>query len=101
MTDDELRQFAWEFRVGILGEKGSPEGMCYAVAAPLEGLLRFYGMQVKLVEADHSRNSDASYINHFWIELPDGRVLDRPSTSFAARSLCRYTSGSRQSFIGR
>lgn len=28
MTDDELRQFAWEFRVGILGERGSPEGMC-------------------------------------------------------------------------
>ncbi len=84
MTDDELRQFAWEFRVGILGERGSPEGMCYAVAAPLQGLLRFYGMQVKLVEADHSSNPDASYINHFWIELPDGRVLDPTFDQFCS-----------------
>jgi hypothetical protein len=54
MTDDELRQIAWDFRVGLIGEAGSPEGMCFAVSSPLAGLLNFYGVPVELVESDHS-----------------------------------------------
>lgn len=84
MTDDELRQIAWDFRVGLIGEAGSPEGMCFAVSSPLAGLLNFYGVPVELVESDHSDHPATGYLEHWWIKLPDGRVLDPTFDQFCS-----------------
>lgn len=84
MTDDELRQFAWEFRTGILGSKGSPEGMCLAVSAPLAGLLNACGVTAELVESDHTDYPNSVFYEHFWIRLADGRVLDPTFDQFCS-----------------
>ncbi len=39
MTDAQLVRFARAFRRGIVGPRGSSAQMCFAVCAPLEGLL--------------------------------------------------------------
>lgn len=75
MTDDELIDFAAGFREGILDGKPS-EMMCFAVCVPLEGLLRFHGIEVELVEGDSDE------CNHFWLRLADGRVLDPTADQF-------------------
>ena len=75
MTDAELIEFATEFREGILD--GAPSRMmCFAVSAPLAGLLNFYGVDAKTVEGD------VGNMNHIWIELSDGRVLDATADQF-------------------
>lgn len=84
MTDDELVAFAWDFRVGLMGEKGSPEGMCFAVAAPLASLLCVSGVEAELVASDHSDNPDSGWYEHYWIRLADGRVLDPTFDQFCS-----------------
>lgn len=49
---------------------------CFALSAPMSGLLEVYGVQNKLIEG---RFGDC---NHFWIELSDGRVLDPTADQF-------------------
>ncbi len=69
MTDRQLVRHAREFRDGILD--GDPStSMCFAICAPLAGLLKFYGVEVELVEGMNDIG------NHVWLRLPDGRVLD-------------------------
>lgn len=84
MNDAELREFAWEFRTGILGEKGSPEGMCFAVSAPLAGLLSACGVEAELVESDLSAHPSSVWYEHVWIRLADGRVLDPTFDQFCS-----------------
>lgn len=84
MTDDELRQFAWEFRIGILGLNGPPEGMCFAISAPLASLLNACGVTAELVESDHTGHPDSAFYEHFWIKLADGRVLDPTFDQFCS-----------------
>lgn len=75
MSDAELIEFASEFRAGILN--GRPSAwMCFAVCAPLAGLLRFSGIEAEIVE------SDLGVCNHFWIKLADGRALDPTADQF-------------------
>lgn len=70
MTDDELVSIATEFRSGILDD-GLPLLMCFAVSAPLQAYLKvFHDFATELVEGD------LGHMNHFWLSLPDGRVLD-------------------------
>ena len=75
MTDAELIEFATEFREGIL-DGGPSWMMCAAVAWPLAGLLRFYGMEVE------TEQGETEECNHVWIRLPDGRVLDPTADQF-------------------
>ena len=75
MTDDELIGFAMEFRKGILND-GPSWMMCFAVAAPLSGLLQLYNIDNNLVEGDLGE------FNHFWLRLSDGRVLDPTADQF-------------------
>lgn len=84
MTDDDLVAFAWDFRVGLMGEKGSPEGMCFAVSAPLASLLCVSGVEAELVASDHSDNPDSVWYEHYWIKLADGRVLDPTFDQFCS-----------------
>lgn len=75
MTDDELVSFAGEFRSEILSG-GQSWMMCFAVCAPLVGLLNAYGVDCDLAEGDLGE------CNHVWIALPDGRVLDPTADQF-------------------
>ena len=84
MTDEELREIAWDFRQGILGARGSPEGMCFAVSAPLVSLLNLYGVEAELASSDHTGNPDSNFYEHFWIRLGDGRVLDPTFDQFCS-----------------
>jgi hypothetical protein len=75
MTDAELVECAQEFRDGI--SDGHPsDSMCFAVCAPLVGLLNFYGVTAELVECENG------LCNHFWIRLVDGRALDPTADQF-------------------
>lgn len=84
MTDDELRQFAWDFRVGMIGDTASSEGCCFMISAPLAGLLRSCGVACELVGCDFPEAAETEAANHFWIALPDGRVLDPTFDQFCS-----------------
>jgi hypothetical protein len=75
MTDQELVQFATEFREGILGGRPS-DWMCAAVSWPLASLLSLHGTPCEAVE------SDLGECNHVWIRLADGRALDPTADQF-------------------
>lgn len=69
MTDRQLIKFVKQFRKGILGG-GESVFMCFAICAPLVTLLKMHGVQAELVKGD------LGLCNHYWLRLPDGRVLD-------------------------
>lgn len=75
MSDAALVRFATEFRAGILNGE-SAQWMCFAVCAPLQSLLRLYGVESELVEGD------LGACNHYWLRLSDGRVLDPTADQF-------------------
>ena len=75
MTDAELIEFATAFREGVIGDKPSG-GFCFMVCAPLSGLLHAHGVEAELNEGG------PEHINHFWLELSDGRVLDPTADQF-------------------
>jgi hypothetical protein len=79
MTDDELKEFCFDFREGIL-EGDSPESMCFAISAPLEGLLNIYGVPAELIEFEIEGVEGIT--NHFCLKLPDGRILDATADQF-------------------
>lgn len=78
MTDEELLEVARDFRSGFDEDPmfGGLVGMCYAISAPLAGLLSFYGVECDLVKSDHSDLEDSQWWEHHWIRLKDGRALD-------------------------
>lgn len=76
MKDKALIKFATAFRDGIL-DGGSSVWMCFAVCAPLAGLLHAHGVKVELIEAD------LGACNHVWLRLPDGRALDPTADQFS------------------
>ena len=71
-----LFTIALGFRRGLLG-KGTSDDMCFIVCPPLQGYLSFLGYETELVEG---------YINdtnhHFWLRLPDGRIIDPTADQF-------------------
>lgn len=81
MKDKQLLKFATSFRKGILGNNSS-HSMCAAVCWPLAGLLRAGGVECEAVESDLSEMEDGWLMNHIWIRLPDGRVLDPTADQF-------------------
>lgn len=75
-SDRQLKYFATEFRRGILAGKPS-DLMCFAICAPLQSLLKAtHNLDLELVEGR------VSNCDHFWLKLPDGRVLDPTADQF-------------------
>lgn len=72
METADIKRFAIGFRHGLLGGKSSRD-MCFAVCAPLQGLLGLHGVETKLVEGE---------FGHYWLELPDGQILDPTADQF-------------------
>jgi hypothetical protein len=79
MGDAKLLRIVREFRRGILGRRCA-ESMCFAVCAPLQGYLKFSGYTADLREGEVT--TDEGPVNHYWLELPDGRVLDPTADQF-------------------
>ena len=79
--DDVLMKSAVDFREGILAGRSS-EGYCFMVCAPLEGYLHFLGIDAEMVEGIVSLDNDEWEIEHCWLCLPDGRVLDPTADQF-------------------
>lgn len=75
MRKQELVKLAREFRRGILDGRSS-KSMCFAVCWPLSGLLEAAGVRTELVEGDFGS------VNHFWLKLPNGDILDPTADQF-------------------
>lgn len=75
MTDEELIEFATEFREGILDGRQSAR-MCAMVCWPLVTLLNMHGVACEAIESAFDDG------NHVWIKLADGRVLDPTADQF-------------------
>ena len=75
MTKPQIKKFASEFRKGLLDSR-QPESMCFAVTSPLVTLLNMHGVECQLKEGS------VGDTNHFWIELPDGAILDPTADQF-------------------
>ena len=76
MTNSEIKKIATGFKRGLLNKRSSAL-MCFAVAAPLCSYLRCLGVECELVEGAVGR------INHFWILLPNKKILDPTSNQFS------------------
>lgn len=80
MTDAEIIEFAAEFRGGLIGQ-GGPHMLCFVICAPLVTLLGMHGVPGRMMEGDvHLKGGGG--MNHVWIELDDGRVLDPSADQF-------------------
>lgn len=75
LTDEQIIEFATEFRDGILDGRPSA-GMCAAICWPLVPLLNMSGIECDAVE------SRFKSFNHIWIRLPGGRALDPTCDQF-------------------
>ncbi len=76
MTDEELIEIADDWRAGILGARSS-RSMCAAVSWPLQGYLASVcGFHCEAIEVDLGE------MNHVFLRLPDGRVLDATLDQF-------------------
>lgn len=80
MTDRHLRKLVREFRDGILDGRPA-EMMCFAVCAPLQAYLAICGIETRLVYASLAE------VNHVWLRLPDGRVLDPTADQFGLEAV--------------
>ena len=76
MEDKDIIDFAMEFRSGILEDKRSSYGMCFAICAPLSTLLILSNVNCEMVESSHEDIEESNFLSHCWIKLDDGRVLD-------------------------
>lgn len=81
LNDDQLIEFAASFRKGILGRRRKSAMMCFAICAPLASLLSMYGVNAEIVEGEIDLG-EGSTLNHFWLRLTDGRVLDPTADQF-------------------
>ena len=75
MKLDEIKEFAKEFKRGVLGENSS-ELMCFVVCAPLESLLELNGVKCSLKELSFPDS------NHFVIQLENENILDPTADQF-------------------
>ena len=76
LSDRQLLKITREFRRGIL-QGACADRMCFAVCAPLQGLLSACGLETELIEADFP------FMDHVWLKLPDGRILDSTASQFS------------------
>jgi hypothetical protein len=80
MGDAELTEFVSEFREGILD--GTTSFMaCGMVCHPLVTLLNMAGVPCSIQTTLSIRTSYGS-VNHVWIALADGRVIDPTADQF-------------------
>jgi len=79
MTDKEIIRLTREFKKGLMGKRNT-KSMCFVVTFPLQGYLSFCGLKTKLVEGEIKTNE--GIWNHYWLKLPDGRILDPTADQF-------------------
>jgi hypothetical protein len=79
MSDRELIRITSGFTKGILNKRES-KSMCFAVSFPLQGYLSFCGLEAEIIEGEIKLNKEVW--NHFWLRLPDGRILDPTANQF-------------------
>lgn len=79
MTDKELLKFVKEFRKGVLGKR-EPDRMCFAICSPLSSLFSMVGVNNELVRGIIW---DRIGMEHYWLKLPDGRIIDPTASQFA------------------
>jgi len=70
--------------------------MCFAVCAPLQALLSLHGIETELVEVWFRREYGEH--NHFWLKLPDDRILDPTADQFGLPAI--YLGKMPQSYEG-
>jgi hypothetical protein len=81
MRDATLKKIVADFRKGILDGRDS-KYMCFAVCAPLQGYLSMIGYKSRLVQGEIKPSVDI-LTNHYWLELPDGRIVDPTADQFS------------------
>jgi hypothetical protein len=85
LSDEELVRVCEEFRGGILDHPrygGESKGMCFAISSALGGYLSFaLDLECRLVQGEYGKRY---VIEHWWLELPDGRVLDPTADQFSS-----------------
>ena len=79
IRDLALLNFAKGFREGLLMDKPS-NWMCRAVCMPLQTLLGMSGYETQITEG--TVIADEAEIEHTWLTLDDGRVLDPTADQF-------------------
>ena len=75
VTTTALKHFVRAFRDSIL-VGGPPEDWCYLISAPLRLSLRALGIDCALAKGSVYGQC------HFWIELPDGTIIDATASQF-------------------
>lgn len=75
MTHAALKRLVRALRDEILDGE-DPAGWCYRVSSPLRGYLAAVGVECKLIRGSVHGNY------HFWLELPDGRIIDATASQF-------------------
>ena len=76
MSDKKLLKFVAAFRAGILNGRSSAM-MCAAVCLPLQTLLSCcHGIEATI------ETTEFAEVNHYWLRLPDGRILDPTADQF-------------------
>lgn len=92
MTDKALIKLTLSFRKGILGKRDSTS-MCFAICAPLQSYLGIithmhyklvHGSAVHYPDPRLSAEFEPDFVEHYWLQLPDGRILDPTADQFAA-----------------
>lgn len=79
LSDKELVKICTQFRYGVIGRKPS-KGKCYMITAPLQSYLYFLKIESKLIEGFVTIGENIT--NHYWMELPDNRILDATADQF-------------------
>jgi len=83
VTEAELIEVCKEFRDGVLEFEESSESMCAVVSWALQGYLSAAcGIDTECVTTDLTRHPDSKYVNHVWLQMPDGRALDATFDQF-------------------
>ncbi len=75
MTPTALKRFVRKFRDSML-EGEDPEDWCHVISAPLQLSLMALGIDCAI-----ARGSE-HLACHFWIELPDGTIIDATASQF-------------------
>lgn len=93
IQDKELLRIVSGFRRGILGNKKS-HLKCFMVASPLCSYLNVIGVDCVLksgyvtMPPNTGWGPDSTFMKHYWIELPDKRILDCTADQFS-KHLCK------------
>ena len=79
LTDADLIKLSTQFRYGVIGRTKS-WGKCLLVTSPLYCYLKFLKVDCKMIEGYVTIGDNIT--NHYWILLPDNRILDATADQF-------------------